>query len=160
LACGMMLTCRLTASVFVLPFALWILVRSPRRALVVTALGLLAYSPWAWLYHSIYGSIMGPSAPMLHADNWTENFLPGLAGVLISPGRGLLIYQPWVLLGLTLGMTGIGGQVGKQVDAPAGWRSFCFAVIGLHIALIAAWGVWWGGHCWGSRLLADIMPLL
>jgi hypothetical protein len=28
------------------------------------------------------------------------------------------------------------------------------------MGLIAVWRCWWGGHCYGSRLLAEIVPLL
>jgi hypothetical protein len=32
-------------------------------------------------------------------------------------------------------------------------------VIGLQILTVASWRYWWGGHCWGSRLLAETVPL-
>jgi hypothetical protein len=43
---------------------------------------------------------------------------------------------------------------------PAGWRWFCLAVIVLQIGMVTGWRYWWGGHCWGSRLLAEAVPLL
>jgi hypothetical protein len=30
----------------------------------------------------------------------------------------------------------------------------------LQVGLVAGWRCWWGGHCWGSRLLAEAVPLL
>ena len=42
-----------------------------------------------------------------------------------------------------------------------GRRAVCaasgiFAV--LQIAVIAKWPIWWGGYCWGPRLLTEIVP--
>ena len=98
-ACGMMFACRLTAAAFLLPLGLWIMMRSPRRALAVAACAGAA-TPWAWLYFSIYGTILGPSARMMDGSPWSTRFVGGLAGILISPGRGLFIYQPWMLAAL------------------------------------------------------------
>jgi hypothetical protein len=33
------------------------------------------------------------------------------------------------------------------------------AAIGLHLLLVSHWRIWWGGHCWGSRLLAEVVVL-
>jgi hypothetical protein len=33
-------------------------------------------------------------------------------------------------------------------------------VVLLQIGLVSAWRGWWGGYCWGSRLLAEVVPLL
>jgi hypothetical protein len=61
IAAAGMVACRLSAAVFLAPFALWLLVRAPRRAMAVSALAALAYLPWAMLYQSIYGTMFGPS---------------------------------------------------------------------------------------------------
>ena len=46
----------------------------------------------------------------------------------------------------------------RSPHAPRGWQALCLGAVLLHIALIAAWGNWWGGHSWGSRLLAETLP--
>jgi len=43
---------------------------------------------------------------------------------------------------------------------PGGWKAFCGITLAAHGLLIASWRVWGGGHCWGSRLLTDILPLI
>ncbi|MCI0458800.1 MAG: hypothetical protein L0Z62_17715 [Gemmataceae bacterium] len=158
--CSLMVACRLSAALFVIPFGLWVLARSPRRAAVVGASAALAYLPWAMLYDSIYGTPFGPSAGQMAGANWawtSEAFL----GVLVSPARGLLVYQPWLILGaltfLPLGWLRPAGQA--DGPAPRGWHWFCLTVIGLQVGLVAGWCCWWGGHCWGSRLLAEVVPL-
>lgn len=30
----------------------------------------------------------------------------------------------------------------------------------LFVLAVATWPIWWGGHCYGPRLLADINPIL
>jgi magnesium-transporting ATPase (P-type) len=48
----------------------------------------------------------------------------------------------------------------RSVGFPTGWAWMCLVVIVLQIALVSAWGCWWGGNCWGSRLLAEVVPLV
>src|SRR5262249_18409616 len=96
------------------------------------------------------------------AASWSPFDLISLAGVFISPARGVLVYQPWVpLVGLSLlpslrdKMTGA-----ERSTCPPGWIGFCLCVILLQLALISSWKCWWGGYCWGSRLAAEAVPFL
>lgn len=75
----------------------------------------------------------------------------GLAGVLLSPGRGLFVYTP-VALFVPLGLPRWGAH--RVLYAIA--ASFCAA----QILVIAKWPMWWGGDCFGPRLLADLLPCL
>ena len=38
-------------------------------------------------------------------------------------------------------------------------HSALVVAIVLHLALVANWRIWWGGHCWGSRLLTEVVVL-
>lgn len=70
-------------------------------------------------------------------------------GVLLSPGRGLLVYSPYLLLTL--------------YAVCAGWRSLrrnpLFILVSawfvIHTFIIARPGRWHGGHCFGSRMYLD-----
>jgi hypothetical protein len=160
-ACGMMPACRLTAAVFLLPFCLWVFARAPRRALAIAALAWLTYLPWALGYCAIYGSPFGPSTRQMVGSAWTWSIGWPLAGVLISPGRGMLLYQPWVVLAPLAFVPAVrraAARIGCD-EEPAGWRWFCAAVIVFEVGVVSAWGVWWGGWCWGSRLVSEILPL-
>jgi hypothetical protein len=153
LACGWMLACRPSAVTFLVPFGLWVLARDWRRGLLLPLLAALWYLPWGVLYWSIYRTPFGPSMAVL-AERW----FPGenLWGVLVSPGRGLLVYQPWLLL-LILRMI----PAAREGDAqPRGWTAFAVGMVGLHLLLIASWPIWWGGLCYGSRLVAEVVPIL
>jgi hypothetical protein len=77
----------------------------------------------------------------------------GLAGVLGSPSRGLFVYSPIFLFSLA-GMAIVWGDP-QQVFL----KYLSFAPL-LIILLTAKWMMWWGGHSYGPRILADITPLL
>jgi hypothetical protein len=160
LALAMMFACRLSSALLIVPFGLWLLCRAPRRAMVVGLLGGIAYAPWAWYYHSIYGTPLGPAIVQVigFSWRWREAFVP----LMVSPDHGLLMYQPWLLLGLAVCLPGVRRRLpaGESAELPVGWRGVCAAAIVLHLGLIASWDCWWGGHCWGSRLATEIVPLL
>jgi hypothetical protein len=155
LACALMLACRPSAALFVVPFGLWLLGRAPRRAFAVALVAGLAFLPWVLLHRTVYGNCLGPSAAQLSRADWAPPRPEPLAGVLVSPGRGLLVYQPW----LALAGLGLVPRLRRTPGEPAGWAGFAGVVIALHVLLVASWRCWWGGHCWGSRLLAEAVPL-
>jgi hypothetical protein len=160
LACGMMLACRLSAALIILPYGAWALLRSPRRALAVALVAGVAYLPWAVAYWRTYGTLFGPSTGQLESGNWQWN-LTTLAAVLVSPSHGLLIYQPWLLLALAPLVPAVRRALAPRVAGrePAGWTWFCAAVIVLQILLVSSWRCWYGGSCYGSRLTAECIPL-
>lgn len=77
----------------------------------------------------------------------------GLPGILLSPGRGFLIYTPIALFALAAFVPGAreSRRQHRLVVSAAGSFSL------LHVALIAMWPAWWGGYCWGPRLLTEIL---
>ena len=155
-----MIACRLASGLFVVALGLWVLVRAPRRAVLLAVVSAMAYAPWAWLYWSMYGTPFGPSTGQLEASSWTANPLDGLLGVLVSPSRGLLVYQPWLLLAGTLLLPSVRRCLpAGRAPAPAGWAGFCAVAVVLHLGLISSWCCWWGGSCWGSRLASEAVPL-
>jgi hypothetical protein len=78
--------------------------------------------------------------------------LEGLAGLLISPGRGLFVYSPVLLFAV--------------VGAYRLWRTgdwFWRYLILAPILLVLGHGklaAWWGGWCYGPRYLAEATPFL
>ena len=76
----------------------------------------------------------------------------GLAGLLVSPSRGILIFSPIVLLAV----------VAMPGSFRAGWRSplpWCSAAIVAQYFLYGSYSVWWGGHTYGPRYMLDLLPL-
>jgi hypothetical protein len=158
-ACAFLIACRLSSGLFVVALGLWVLARAPRRAVLLGAAAAVAYAPWAALYGSMYGTPFGPSTTQLAPSCWSANWL-GVLGVLVSPSRGLLVYQPWLLLAAALVLPAVYRRLpAGRAAAPAGWAVFCAAAVVLHLLLISAWGCWSGGYCWGSRLASEAVPL-
>jgi hypothetical protein len=157
LACGMMAACRLSATLFLLPFGLWLLARAPKRALMLAASAAICYTPWAWFYATTYGNVFGPSTGQMAEGNWAWSF-QGLWGILISPSHGALVYQPWLLLAFLSVAVGR-ARTDQPSGTPPGWGWLCVAVAVLQVAMVSGWCRWWGGHSWGSRLAAEAIPL-
>jgi hypothetical protein len=85
------------------------------------------------------------------AGSFTNPFGEGLAALLLSPTRGLLAFVPWAAL------SALGFALGGRRDVLLAGLSVGVAAT---IALYARWHVWWGGWCYGPRLLADLAPVL
>jgi hypothetical protein len=81
-----------------------------------------------------------------------RRFLEGLPGILLSPGRGLLIYTPLAIFALAVFAPRARESRNQHLPLVIAASVFCL----LHIGIIAAWPNWWGGYCWGPRLLAEL----
>lgn len=85
----------------------------------------------------------------LHPD-----FGTALAGNLVSPGRGLLVYSPVFLL------------CAYGVWLSARWKHLAALTVPVVLALLLHWIVislfphWWGGHAYGPRYFTDVTPFL
>jgi hypothetical protein len=158
-----MLSCRPTAGLLAALFGLWIVARSPRRALVVAAAGMVGLAPWVAFNGWIYGSTLGPSTVTSSTSGHLWSFFQPwpILGVLFSPGRGIFVYQPWAVLAAAavLAWPRLCAAPGMAAG-PRGWAVFCSTAIVLHVVLISAWWEWPGGYCYGSRLATDVVPLL
>ena len=76
----------------------------------------------------------------------------GLAGLLVSPGRGLFVYSPiflFSLVGLALAWRRDGDRLLRWLGAGAL----------LTVLLHSRWMAWWGGWTYGPRYLADLTPI-
>ena len=119
--------------------------RNAALAAAGTACGLAAYGWYNWVR---FGD------PATFGQRWggfTTCCVPeAVTGLLVSPGRGLFVYSPVLLLGL----------VGAVVEwrRPAA-RLVCVLVAGF-IAVHAVWGEWQGGWSWGSRLMVPTIGIL
>ncbi len=82
--------------------------------------------------------------------------LTGLAVILFSPGRGLLVYTPIALFAASALFPR--ARVARQKHASL--FAACLVFVVLDIIVISKWRVWWGGYCWGPRLLTELAPAL
>jgi hypothetical protein len=99
----------------------------------------------------IFGRITGG-----YGVDFDGPFWRGFTGLVASPGRGLIVYTPiavFSLLGAVLWLRNRGLS-----PSPVYLVSALFSVA--EVVLVSKWRIWWGGHCYGPRLLTDIVPCL
>jgi len=164
IACAGLLMCRPTAALLIAGLTTWIFLRAPRRALETLAVAAAAYLPCLLMYFMIYGNLFGPATinGSMSGEFWHPGRIETMTGVLVSPARGLFVYQPWAILAflsLRPRTRALAVEFGYR-PGPSGWTGFCLSITAAHCLVISAWHDWSGGYCWGSRLLTDILPLL
>ena len=102
-----------------------------------------------WL---LYGSPTTFSFSTLQHTSFTTPILLGIYGLLFSPGKGLLIYNP-------IGWIGLLGLIGMLRRLPAEALLFGLTFI-VEVAFFATYEFWTGGWNWGPRYIMPVLPLL
>lgn len=142
---------RLPDAVFSLLALGWVLKAHPRQWLRFLWPGILIGG--LLVGYSLYLGAL-PVGPGL--GWWVRSpgqFLAGLSGLLLSPGRGLLVYTPLVLFSLL----GACLDLRRRRASAVHWLAIG---IPCQVVLFALWAIWWGGWCFGPRFLTDALPLL
>ncbi len=112
---------------------------------LLALVGLYNWVRFASPFETGYG---GREVGAVQQGNWRE----ALPGLLISPGKGLVLFSPIVLLGLLSF-----GPFARRAPRLA----LLVAVLAVeHVAFYARVPQWDGGTCWGPRYLDFIVPLL
>lgn len=144
--------------------------------LAISAYILFAYRKEAWkfllfplvisIWHlslnlAHFGSIVGGAEVLLKQTSvrqgifggWSGSFTEGLAGVLISPSRGLIIFSPWLIFCFA-GII----QVWRRNED----HLFKYISVGILFTILffSKYTIWWGGLCYGPRFFVDIMPFM
>ncbi len=89
---------------------------------------------------------LGERIDFSHSTMWH-----GLAGLLASPNRGLVIFIPWIVFSFW-------GAVRLWMEKTYDWgRYLVLGVVAMLIGHARFWG-WWGGWCYGPRYLTDLLP--
>ncbi len=106
----------------------------------------------AFAYNAAYNGsplVFGYQEGVLQMMQWPN--LEAIAGLLISPSRGLLIYSPFCVF-LVLGLLNMRRE--REV------RFYTFAALVLFSGLVflSMFPGWDGGWGYGTRLLVDILP--
>jgi hypothetical protein len=155
LCAGLSVAIRLSNAIFLGIMAVYVLRSRWNVARKVIFAGCAAVPVGILLIYNfqIFGSAGGsyPASWLLQG-----NLLAGLAGSLVSPNRGLLVFCP-VFLFAAIGV----------YRWLRGWRAphpeiypICLLVATAQLLLIARSRLWYGGFSYGPRLLADVMPCL
>lgn len=124
-----------------LPLACWLAGLLPGLALL------------AWYNLARFGTPLA-SGYASEANLFTTPLAEGLYGLLLSPGKSVLLFAPPLLLALPGGLA-----LWRR-----GERGVVLLAVGLflsHLLLYARWGEWQGGGVWGPRFLLPVVaPLL
>jgi hypothetical protein len=144
--------CRPLAVVFGVAFVTHLLIVNRRGALhfaigAVPVGVALAFYNYYWLGTPLRSGQM--SALNGYFDFWATPFLEGLAGILISPSRGLFVFSPFLLLALP--GTFLAWRRKEYTDL----RPLSVAVL-LVLIVHAKWPFWWGGHSYSYRIIVDL----
>src|SRR5262249_42563596 len=123
-----------------LAVALWFLRVPFLNAARVAVPILLVAALTAFYNFTAFGRITGGYPAALDGHFWS-----GLAGVLLSPARGLLIYTPALAFALAVLLPR--ARASRRQHTPLLIAASIFVV--LQIGFIAKWQFWWGGYCWG-----------
>ncbi|WP_233261666.1 hypothetical protein [Vitiosangium sp. GDMCC 1.1324] len=147
-------TMRPTNSVSVLLLSVYVLWTYPRQVPKFLAGALAVAVPWVVVNLTHYGSVL---APYYHADrlelSWVR-FAEALVGNLVSPGRGLLVYTPVVLLSFW------GLVLEARARSFTRLHGFLLAAVVLHWLAVSSFPHWWAGHSYGPRFFTDMVPYL
>jgi hypothetical protein len=115
--------------------------------------GLFWLACFVALSWSVYGTPVPPY--YLHGGLLTTaHMFAGTAGVLFSPSRGLLIFVPATVWVLWLVLTNFDALPHRSLA----WIAMAICLV--QVPLAGCDAKWWGGHSYGPRLMADIIPWL
>ena len=120
--------------------------------LVIVGLGVLAYN-----LH-FFGSVLGASPDAVRTSGALDIFLQGsagkgIAGLLLSPNKGLLVFMPWTIFALW-------GAVRLWRQRNFAWGPYVIVGAVALFLVYAQYDRWWGGWCFGPRYLTDLLPFL
>jgi hypothetical protein len=132
----------------------WVLLSRPRELPGFVLGALVAVAPFLWYSRAVYGTWLPPYyQPGFYSRNVFK--AEALAGLLVSPSRGLLVFSPVFLL----------APVGLLLKAAA--RRLTLLDLSLAGCVAVHWvvisttnGNWWGGASYGPRLFTDLVPYL
>jgi hypothetical protein len=85
------------------------------------------------------------------SERFTFHVVDALHGLLFGWGRSVFLYAPLTLLAL------FGWR--RLAWREPGFVRGAWVTIGLCFAVVSCWWAWYGGVCWGPRLLLPILPL-
>ena len=134
--------------------ALWNATPRSRIALagaLLVSVGVFAGLNVFWFGHPAGGQPQFEqlSLSIHNARSTWQSPLQGIAGLLFSPSRGLLVFSPIVAVTLFARSRGGGPVIAWTLAAAAA-----------QLLLYGSYSVWWGGYTYGPRYLLDLLPAL
>jgi hypothetical protein len=127
---------------------------NPQRLIASVLVALVVAAPGVAVNLTHYGSVLAPYYEPQRLELSGPLFAEALAGNLVSPARGLLVYTPLVLLSLW------GLVLEARARTFTRLHGFLLAAVVLHWLVISTFPHWWAGHSYGPRFFTDLVPYL
>jgi hypothetical protein len=144
---------RPTNSIAVALFSAYVLVSHRRFFMRYLLWSLVIVVPFLAFNWNVYGALLSPYYRPQRVGT-SPYFAEALAGNMISPARGLLVFSPVFFCSF------VGAWLKIRRHALERIQYVLVAVIVLHWLLIASFKHWYGGHSFGPRLFSDMTPFL
>jgi len=150
---------RPTNAVPALVLGIFVLWRAPRQAIWGALAGAPVIAIFVALSYRMYGFALAPYFYVKQSNASAFALQPrvfeALAGNLVSPARGLLVFCPFLVL----------------LFLPVAWRAklpiavhtvrpWLIAIVALQWLLVSTYRDWVGGFCYGPRYMCDVIPYL
>jgi hypothetical protein len=145
--------CRPTLGVAVFAFSALALVTARRMFARYLAGAALVGAAFAAVNLATYHTLL-PTYFQAERIGSTHTFWSGLAGTLISPSRGLLVFSPVLIFGFVGLALRIRDRTVDALDVVA-----IVFIVSCWLT-VASFPVWWGGDTYGPRLMSDALPFL
>ncbi len=132
----------------------YVLICHHRSGLGYVLTGIAWAGVFAWYSWFHFGSLL-PLYMRHHASNklhFGRNIWEGLAGVLVSPSRGLVIFIPSVIFVCFLLVAFRKDLLRMRLV----WVAL--TAIGGTVVMYGAYIEWWGGSSYGARYMTDLVP--
>lgn len=153
---GVGVLARAALAIYALPLA-WLILRADAkrapgaivRRWVAFALGGLPFTLGLLAHNALR---FGDAPRFGYAgEGFTTPLVEGVAGLLLSPGKSVLLYTPPLALAALLGR-----RFWRRQRALAEFLALAW---GLALIFYGAWWAWHGGWSWGPRFLVPLLPL-
>jgi hypothetical protein len=155
--------CRPTIALVVVSVGVYFLVADRRRLVgfvvggLPVAVVLIAYSQYTFGSPFSFGQLgVGTAVAQVKTGQpglWQTPLWLGMAGLLLSPARGLFVHTPLALFAVWGTARAFRDPAWKDL------RPLAVAVL-LLLGLASKWFDWWGGWCFGYRPIVDLVILL
>lgn len=159
LALGLAVYCRLLNAIPTAALTLFIVLHHRRylasylaplvvMAVVIVEYNLRTYGNVSGGYDAIYQSPIHGWRNLTSATGYTHPLLQGLANILISPNRGLLVYSPFLILAFIM-------MPIVMIKPESPLQRYLVLWIVLMCIVLAKNTLWWGGSTFGPRYFSE-----
>lgn len=139
-------------ALFSVAIAVFVLARCRREAVPFAVGGVLAGIPFLAYNLWMFGRPLGGYQSLVGSDVFAHDVPEGIAALFVSPGKGLLVFAPFLLFLLRAPLAAFDPE--RRSLGILLWLAFLAQVV------IYATMDWTGGACYGPRFLTDALPFL